>query len=94
MTTRETLSTSVDFESGWPCQRLRLGYGLLFFFLFEVTYGQQLPQALPFLMLGIGITLLISALQSIRTWKLQTKIALIQEALEQMGNSGTEDPAH
>lgn len=79
---RETMSTTVDFESGWPCQRLRLGYGLLFFFVFEVTYGRQLPEAMPFLILGLGLALLVSAFQSIRTWKLQTKIALIQEALE------------
>jgi len=78
----ETPSTNVDFESGWPCQRLRLGYGLLLFFAFEVTYGQQLPQALPFLMLGLGLALLVSAFQSIRTWKLQTRIALIREAIE------------
>lgn len=93
MTNSETPSTSVDFESGWPCQRLRIGYGLSFFFLFEVTYGQQLPQALPFLMLGLGITLLVSAFQSIRTWKLKTEIALIQEALEHMGSPRPEDGA-
>lgn len=79
---RENLTTHVDFEAGWPCQRLRLGYGLVFFFLFEVTYGRQLPEAMPFLMLGLGLTLLISAFQSIRSWKLKAKIALIQEALE------------
>lgn len=93
MTNGETLPTAVDFESGWPCQRLRLGYGLLLFCLFEVTYGQQLPQALPFLMLGLGMTLLVSAFQSIRTWKLKTKIALIQEALEHMSGPRADEPA-
>jgi hypothetical protein len=78
----ENPSSNLDFEAGWPCQRLRLGYGLVFFFAFEVTYGRQLPQVMPFLMLGLGLALLVSAFQSIRSWKLRTKIALIQEALE------------
>jgi len=86
MTNAKTLSTAVDFESGWPCQRLRLGYGLVSFFGFEVTYGQKLPEVLPFLMLGLGLALLVSAYQSIRHWKLATKIALIQEAIEHMGS--------
>ena len=83
----ENPESQVDFEAGWPCQRLRLGYGLVFFFLFEVTYGRQLPEVMPFLMLGSGLALLVSAFQSIRTWRLQTKIALIQEALEHAGRA-------
>jgi hypothetical protein len=70
-------------EQGWPCQRLRLGYGLVLFFVFEVTWGRQLPEALPFLLLGLGIALLISAYQSIRTWTLKSKIRLIQLAIEE-----------
>ncbi len=78
--------TQVDFEAGWPCQRLRLGYGLVMFFMFEVTYGRQLPTVMPIVMLAAGVMLLASAYQSIRTWKLQTKIAILAEALDHMGS--------
>lgn len=77
------------FSRGWPCQRLRIGYALVLFFVFEVTLGRQLPLAVPFMMLGFGLALLVSAFQSIRAWKLHAKIKLIQQAIEEArGSSG------
>ena len=70
-------------EEGWPCQRLRVGWSLVLFFLFETTIGQKLPEAMPYLALGLGLASLLSAMYAIRTWKLKAQIALIQDALEQ-----------
>jgi len=75
-------------EKGWPCQRLRMGYGLVMFFVFEVTWGRQLPEALPFVLLGLGLALLASAYESIRSWQLHAKIRLIQEAVEEARQTG------
>jgi hypothetical protein len=66
----------------WPCQRLRMGWGLVLFFLFEVTLGRRLPEVLPYLALGLGLALLGSALYAIRVWRLKAQIALIMEALD------------
>lgn len=63
MDTREVLK-SVD--EAWPCQRLRIGWALVLFFLFEVTLGRQLPEVMPYLALGLGLALLGSALYAIR----------------------------
>lgn len=69
-------------ESAWPCQRLRVGWSLLIFFVFEVTLGQRLPEVMPLLALGLGLALLGSAMYAIRNWKLKAQIALIMEALD------------
>lgn len=66
----------------WPCQRLRMGWSLVLFFVFEMTIGQKLPQVLPILALGLGVASLVSAMYAIRTWKLKARLAIIQEALE------------
>lgn len=70
-------------EEAWPCQRLRVGWSLVLFFLFETTIGRQLPEVMPYLGLGLGLASLLSAMYAIRTWKLKAQIALVQDALEQ-----------
>lgn len=72
----------VNLEKGWPCQRLRMGWALVLFFVFEVTIGKQLPEAMPFMSLGLGLAFLGSAMYAIREWKLKAQIALIQDALD------------
>lgn len=67
-----------DPEHGWPCQRLRLGLGLVLFFVFEVTIGQKLPNPLPLLALSLGAASLVSALFAIRTWLVTMKLASIR----------------
>ncbi len=69
-------------DAAWPCQRLRIGWALLLFFVFEVTIGHKLPLAIPILAFGTGLALLGSASYAIRTWKLQAQIALIMDALD------------
>jgi len=69
-------------NEAWPCQRLRLGWSLIFFFVFEVTLGRQLPEAMPILALGLGLALLGSASYAIRVWKQKAQIALIVDALD------------
>lgn len=69
-------------KEAWPCQRLRTGWILVLFFLFETTIGQKLPEVMPILALGLGLALLGSALYAIRTWKQKAQIALIMDALD------------
>lgn len=69
-------------DRGWPCQRLRLGWALVMFFFFETLVGQQLPIVMPYLMLGIGLGCLGSAVFAIRDWKMAEQLALIQDALD------------
>lgn len=69
-------------EEAWPCQRLRIGWTLVLFFVFEVTLGHQLPDIMPILALGLGLSLLGSALYAIRDWKLKAQLALITDALD------------
>lgn len=69
-------------SEAWPCQRLRVGWSLVLFFVFEVTLGRQLPEVMPILALGMGLALLGSAVYAIRTWKLKAQIALIMDALD------------
>ncbi|MCK6545110.1 hypothetical protein L6R52_04525 [Myxococcota bacterium] len=69
---------TLDPERGWPCQRLRLGFGLVLFFVFEVTIGRKLPNVLPLLALGLGVGSLVSALFAIRHWLLTMKLASIR----------------
>lgn len=68
-------------DEGWPCQRLRLGYGLVLFFAFEVLVGQQLPFLLAGALLGLGITLLASAMVDIRKWRLRAEVAIMKATL-------------
>lgn len=75
-----------DLEKDWPCQRLRLGYGLVLFFVFEVALGRQLPLPLAFMALGLGSALLVSAYQQIRVWRLRSKVRLLQAAFLPAGN--------
>lgn len=70
----------MDGTAGWPCQRLRLGYGLTLFFLFEVTLGQKLPMEWAFACLGLGLACLVSAFRRIRAWKFEVKLAQIRAA--------------
>ncbi|MEQ9499080.1 MAG: hypothetical protein RIT81_19520 [Deltaproteobacteria bacterium] len=74
--------SSWSWDEGWPVQRLRLGWALVLFFFFEVLVGQQLPVVMPFLMLGIGLGCLASAVLAIREWKLEAQVALIMNALD------------
>ena len=69
-------------NQAWPCQRLRIGWTLVLFFVFEVSVGQQLPTIMPILALGLGLALLGSAVYAIRTWKLKAQMALILDALD------------
>lgn len=78
-----TLARSRDLEEGWPCQRLRLGFGLLLFFFFEVTIGRKLPPAFAGVMLGLGVASLVSAASAIATWRQSAQLASILQALEQ-----------
>jgi hypothetical protein len=59
----------------WPVQRLRMGWALVLFYFFEVHIGKQLPIAMPFLALGLGIACLVSATVAIREMRLQAEIA-------------------
>lgn len=68
----------LDPERGWPCQRLRLGFGLVLFFLFEVTIGRKLPNVLPLLALGVGAACLVSGAFAVRSWLLTMKLASIR----------------
>lgn len=70
-------------EEGWPCQRLRIGYGLILFFFFETFIGQTLGPVMPILMLGGGIACLASAVQAIRDWQQSSKIAVLVRALDE-----------
>ena len=49
-------------DEGWPCQRLRLAFGSLFFFLFEITIGKQLPGVMSAMIFGLGVGSFASAL--------------------------------
>lgn len=69
-------------SDAWPIQRLRMGWSLVLFFVFEVTLGRQLPEIMPAIALGLGLALLGSAVYAIRTWKLKAQIALIMDALD------------
>ncbi|MBK6688451.1 MAG: hypothetical protein IPG45_28515 [Deltaproteobacteria bacterium] len=75
------LGSLID-ERGWPVQRLRMGWSLVLFFFFETLLGKQLPIVMAYLALGAGLTLLGWASLAIRDWKMQTQLALIQEALD------------
>lgn len=69
-------------DEGWPCQRLRLANGLLLFFAFEVLIGKQLPTPMAYMLLGLGLASLVSAIIAIRSWKLDAQINLIKQALD------------
>ena len=75
-----------NLERGWPCQRLRLGWALILFYFFETLIGQQLPLALPVMMLGLGIACLVSAMFAIREWKMEAQLAILQDAIDRMPN--------
>ena len=70
-------------EDGWPCQRLRIAFSLILFFFFETLIGKQLPQIMPFIMLGLGIACLASAMSAIQKWRLESQLALVQAAIDQ-----------
>jgi hypothetical protein len=79
---RWQVSAGFDYERGWPCQRLRVGWALVLFFFFEVLLGQKLPLVMPYLMLGIGLALLVSAQLAIRDWQHSVRLALVRDAIE------------
>lgn len=60
----------------WPSQRLRLGWGLVLFYVFERLVGRTLPDVVPYLALGLGIGALASAFISIRALRAATLGAL------------------
>ena len=68
--------------SSWPGQRLRLAFGCLLFFVFELAWGKQLPPVLIFLLPGIGFACLISAWSALKTSRLEMQLATIRDALE------------
>src|SRR5687767_4264925 len=71
-------------EEGWPCQRLRVAFGLILFFFFEILLGKKLPEVMPILCLGFGIACLASAISAIRSWKMNAQLSLIQDALSKV----------
>lgn len=81
MSGRERPKTEID-ERGWPVQRLRMGWSLVLFFFFETLIGKQLPIAMPYLALGLGLALLGWATLAIREWRMQAQLAMIQEVLD------------
>ena len=74
---------SRTLEDGWPCQRLRLAFGLILFFFFELFIGRQLPFALAVIALGIGVASFVSAMRAINEWKLTARLTAVMQALEQ-----------
>ena len=55
---------------------------LVLFFFFETLIGKQLPIAMPYLALGLGLALLGWATLAIREWRMQAQLAMIQEVLD------------
>ncbi len=70
-------------EDYWPCQRLRLAFGCLLFFLFEMSLGKKLPPILTWMIFSVGVGSFMSALLALRTYKLRYQIELIQKALKE-----------
>ena len=77
-------SRPLGVAEGWPCQRLRVGYGLVLFALIELLLLGKLPTVLPFMMLGLGSACLISAWSAVRAWRLETQLAMIKDALSKL----------
>ncbi len=69
-------------EEGWPVQRLRMGWALVLFFVFEILIGRSLPQIMPILALAIGVVCLASAMMTIRERRLDARIAERVDALD------------
>ena len=72
-------------EEGWPCQRLRIAFSLILFYFFETLIGKQLGPVIAIVALGIGLASLASAMQAIKKWKLESRLALIQQAIDRTG---------
>ncbi len=68
-------------EDVWPVQRIRFALGAILFFTFEVTIGKQLPRPMVYLLLGMGIASMASAIEAMRAYKLQHQVELIQRAV-------------
>ncbi|MBK8010923.1 MAG: hypothetical protein IPK13_06205 [Deltaproteobacteria bacterium] len=58
-----------------------MGFGLVFFFFFELLIGRQLPLPIPYLALVFGSLAFASAFSALRSWKLAYQVALIEDAL-------------
>lgn len=69
-------------EQGWPCQRLRMGWSLVLFCIFELILGKQLPVAIPYMALGLGLACLVSAMYAIRMWRIEAKLLSVRGALD------------
>lgn len=69
---------AVISEEGWPCQRLRMAFSLILFFVFERYIGQRLPAAMPFIALGTGFACLVSAMHAIQSWKAAAHLSVLK----------------
>lgn len=88
MLSMDTQIGDVLESAGWPCQRLRLGFGSVLFFFFETLIGKALPIVLPFIILGVGVGALLSAFQAIRTWRFEARLALVRAAIKDARKGG------
>jgi len=76
-------------EYGWPCQRLRLGIGLLLFTIFELSVAKQLPVLFVGLLFAMGVASLISAALSLQDVKLRMQFGAVAEAIADAKRSST-----
>lgn len=77
------MDTPKSIDAMWPCQRIRLAFGALLFFIFEVTIGKQLPMLMTYLILGLGMTCAVSAFFALRSFKLQYQLDRIKSAFQE-----------
>ena len=52
-------------DDRWPAHRLRTGWALVLFFVFETVVGRQLPATLTYSILALGVATLASAVYAI-----------------------------
>ncbi len=89
----QQLNTKADLEKNWPCQRLRIGWALLLWCVFEVLIGHKLPKVVTGLMMGGALALLTSAMLAIRQLKLATRVSVLKDALESRAEIVEGEPA-
>ncbi|MFO0725095.1 MAG: hypothetical protein U1E65_15045 [Myxococcota bacterium] len=66
---------------GWPCQRLRFAIGAILFFTFEITIGRQLPRSMMYVLLGMGIASMVSAIEAMRIYRHDLQLELVRRAM-------------
>jgi hypothetical protein len=80
---------SIASEYGWPCQRLRLGIGLLLFTIFELSVAKQLPVMFVALLFAMGVASLISAALTLQDVKLRMQFGAVADAIADAKRSST-----